>query len=149
MAEIRKSVLIEHSADEMYRLVEHVEDYPAFLPWCGGGEVVERTERSMLATLHVNYHGIKTKFSTSNLNEPGRSIQMRLHDGPFRVLQGEWQFTPLTENACKVAFQLHYEFSSPLLGKVLGPVFNHIVSTFVEAFVRRADQINRERSRYE
>ncbi|MET7015359.1 type II toxin-antitoxin system RatA family toxin [Uliginosibacterium flavum] len=145
MAEIRKSVLIEHSADEMYGLVERVEDYPAFLPWCGGGEVVDRTPHSMLATLHVNYHGIKTKFSTANVSEPGRRIAMRLHDGPFRLLEGEWRFTPLGERACKIEFQLHYEFSSHLLEKVLGPVFSHIVGSFVEAFVKRADQLGRER----
>jgi ribosome-associated toxin RatA of RatAB toxin-antitoxin module len=144
MAEIRKSVLIEHSATQMYSLVEHVEDYPLFLPWCGGGEVLARTETSMLATLHVHYHGIRTKFTTANTSEPGRSIVMNLHEGPFRKLEGEWVFTALAEHACKVEFHLHYEFSSHLLEKVLGSVFNHIINTFVEAFVRRADQIDRE-----
>lgn len=143
MAEIRKSVLIEHSADQMYALVERVEDYPAFLPWCGGGEVLERSETEMLATLHVHYHGIRTKFTTANTNDPGHRITMHLHEGPFRKLEGEWRFTALAERACKIEFQLHYEFSSHLLEKVLGAVFSHIVSTFVEAFVRRADQIHR------
>lgn len=145
MAEIRKSVLIEHSAAQMYELVERVEDYPEFLPWCGGGEVVQRTPTGMLARLHVHYRGIRTKFSTDNTNEPGRSILMRLHDGPFRRLEGSWHFIPLAENACKIEFQLHYEFSSTLLEKVLGPVFNHIINTFVEAFVRRADQLGKEK----
>jgi len=145
MAEIRKSVLIEHSAAEMYGLVERVEDYPAFLPWCGGGEVLERSDTRVLATLHVHYHGIRTKFTTANTNEPGRSITMRLHDGPFRRLEGEWRFTVLAERACKIEFQLHYEFSNSLLEKMLGPVFNHIINTFVEAFVKRADQTGREK----
>jgi len=145
MAEIRKSVLVEHSAAEMYTLVERVEDYPAFLPWCGGGEVLERSDARTLATLHVHYHGIRTKFTTANANQPGRSIMMRLHDGPFRRLEGEWRFTALAEQACKIEFQLHYEFSNSLLEKMLGPVFNHIINTFVEAFVKRADQTGREK----
>lgn len=144
MAEIRKSVLIEHPAEAMYALVERVEDYPGFLPWCDGSEVLARSADTMLAVLHVNYHGIKTRFSTSNRNEPGRSIRMRLHEGPFRLLEGEWRFTALTERACKVELQLRYEFSSHLLERVLGAVFNHIVGTFVESFVRRADQMSLE-----
>lgn len=141
MTEIRKTVLIEHSADAMYQLVDRVEDYPVFLPWCGGGEVLERTDSSLVALIHIRYHGIKAHFSTVNENDPGRSIRMRLREGPFRKLDGEWRFTPLGERACKVEFLLHYEFSSGLLAKALGPVFNHIANSFVEAFIKRADQL--------
>ncbi|KAF7598353.1 MAG: ubiquinone-binding protein [Candidatus Dactylopiibacterium carminicum] len=145
MAQIQKSVLVEHSADDMYRLVNGVEDYPAFLPWCAGADVSGRSDTGLLATLHINYHGIKAHFSTVNENEPGRSIRMRLREGPFRQLDGEWRFTPLGEAACKVEFALHYEFSGHLLEKVLGPVFNHIANSFVEAFVKRAEQLVREK----
>jgi ribosome-associated toxin RatA of RatAB toxin-antitoxin module len=145
MAQIRKSVLVEHSAADMYRLVNGVADYPAFLPWCAGAEVSDSSETSLLATLHVNYHGIKAHFSTENQNKPAQSIRMQLREGPFRQLDGEWRFTPLGETACKVEFFLHYEFAGHLLEKVLGPVFNHIANTFVEAFVRRADQLGREK----
>lgn len=146
MAQIRKSVLVEHSAADMYCLVNGVADYPAFLPWCAGADVSESSDTSLLATLHVNYHGIKAHFSTANHNEPGRSIRMLLREGPFRQLDGDWRFTPLGDAACKVEFSLHYEFSGHLLEKVLGPVFNHIANTFVEAFVKRADQLAREKN---
>lgn len=125
----------------MYALVDGIEDYPAFLPWCGGAEVMDRTPDSVKAKLHISYHGIKASFSTINENEPGRSIRMRLNDGPFRKLDGEWRFLPLGDKACKIEFMLVYEFSSALLDKVLGPVFNHIANSFVEAFIQRADQL--------
>lgn len=141
MAEIRKSVLIGHGAEAMFRLVDDVESYPAFLPWCGGGEVLERSPDRVVAVVHIRYHGIKAHFSTENAIEPGRRIGMRLREGPFRKLDGEWRFTPLAESACKVEFVLHYEFASSLLEKVLGPVFSQITGSFVEAFIRRADQL--------
>lgn len=141
MAEISKSVLIEHTAEAMYQLVDQVEAYPAFLPWCGGAEVLERTDTHLVALIHIRYHGIKAHFSTINENEPGRLIRMRLREGPFRKLDGQWRFTPLGERACKVEFRLHYEFSNSLLERALGPVFNHIASSFVEAFILRADQL--------
>lgn len=147
MAEIRKSVLIEHSAQEMYALVDRIEDYPSFLPWCGGAEVTDRTATSLKARLHISYHGIKASFATANENEPGRSIRMRLNDGPFRKLDGEWRFTALGERACKIEFMLAYEFSNGVLDKVLGPVFNHIANSFVEAFIQRADQLSAQAAR--
>lgn len=134
-------MLIEHSAEKMFALVDGVEEYPAFLPWCGGAEVMDRTPTSLQAKLHISYHGIRASFSTLNENVPGRSIRMRLNDGPFRKLDGAWDFTPLGDGACKIQFMLVYEFSSTVLDKVLGPVFNHIANSFVEAFIQRADQL--------
>ncbi|MDQ7989739.1 MAG: type II toxin-antitoxin system RatA family toxin [Candidatus Dactylopiibacterium sp.] len=141
MAEIRKSVLVEHSADAMYALVDGIEQYPAFLPWCGGADVERTDARHLTARLHIQYHGIKAHFATVNDNEPGRLICMRLKDGPFRRLDGEWRFTPLAASASKVEFSLQYEFSNIVLEKVLGPVFNHIANSFVEAFIQRARQL--------
>lgn len=138
MAVIEKSVLIECSAEQMFALVDGVEDYPKFLPWCGGSEVIERTPEKTVARVHINYHGVKSHFSTENFKEYPTAMGMKLLDGPFRKLDGSWRFKPLAEQACKVEFHLHYEFSSKLLEKVIGPVFNHIASTFVESFVKRA-----------
>lgn len=142
MAEIRKSVLIEYTADQMFSLVNGIEDYPAFLPWCGGAEVTERNGNSLSARIHISYHGIRASFSTRNDNEPGRAIRMRLADGPFRKLDGEWRFTPLGEAACKIEFNLAYEFSNSVLEKVLGPVFSHVANSFVEAFIQRAEALS-------
>ncbi len=142
MAVVEKSVLIERSAAQMFELVDAVEDYPKFLPWCGGTELLERSDTRTAARIHINYHGIKAHFATANDKEAPRRMDIRLTEGPFKHMDGGWIFTPLGETACKVEFRLHYEFSSKLLEKVLGPVFHRITETFVESFVKRANQIH-------
>ena len=141
MAVVEKSVLIEHSARQMFELVDKVEDYPMFLPWCGGTEVFECTTTKTFARIDVSYHGLKMHFSTENAKEYPKSMAISLIDGPFKHMDGGWRFTPLGETACKVEFRLHYEFSSKLLEKVLGRVFGHVVNTLVESFVKRAKLI--------
>lgn len=141
MAAVRKVVLIEFTPAQMYDLVDRVEDYPAFLPWCGGTELHERSKDKTAATLRVSYHGIKTHFTTENSKVYPREMQIRLKEGPFTHLDGYWLFTALGDKACKIEFQLNYEFSSRLLDKALGPVFNFIAGTFVDSFVKRAEQI--------
>lgn len=141
MAEVKKLVLIEFTPAQMFELVDRCEDYPQFLPWCGGAEVHERTHDRTVATLHINYHGIKAHFSTENAKQAPGEMHIRLREGPFRHLDGGWRFTPLGETACKVEFNLQYQFSSKLLEKALGPVFNHIANTFVDSFVKRAEQV--------
>ncbi len=143
MATVEKSVLVEFGAEQMYALVERVEEYPQFLPWCSATEVGLRTNSTTLATLHIDYHGIKQSFTTENANDPPRRIVIRLVNGPFRRLDGIWSFTALGEQGCKIEFELHYEFSSRILEKVVGPVFHHIANTFVEAFVKRAESSRR------
>ncbi|THF56546.1 type II toxin-antitoxin system RatA family toxin [Pseudothauera rhizosphaerae] len=138
MAEVTKLVLIEFTPAQMFELVDRCEDYPAFLPWCGGAEVHTRTDTLTAATLHINYHGIKAHFSTENAKQRPHEMLIRLREGPFKHLNGHWRFTPLGDTACKIEFGLHYEFSSRLLEKALGPVFSHIANTFVDSFVKRA-----------
>lgn len=138
MAEVRKKVLIEFPPAHMFELVDACEQYADFLPWCGGAEVHERSDTITAATLLVRYHGIKTQFSTRNTKVYPASMKIALIDGPFRHLEGSWQFTALGEQGCKIEFKLSYQFSSRLLEKALGPVFNHIANTFVDAFVKRA-----------
>lgn len=141
MALVEKTVLIERSAAQMFELVDRCEDYPAFLPWCSSTEVKFRDPAKTVATLHINYHAVKSCFTTENDKEYPQLMKIRLVDGPFRRLEGSWHFKALAENACKIEFQLHYEFSSRLFEKVIGPVFSHIANTFVDAFVRRAAQV--------
>jgi ribosome-associated toxin RatA of RatAB toxin-antitoxin module len=138
MALVEKSVLIGHSAAKMYALVADVEAYPQFLPWCSGAEVQLLDAHKAVATLHVNYHGLRQNFTTENRMERGALIEMKLVNGPFRHLDGFWRFLPLAEHACKVEFRLNYELSGKLMEKIAGPVFNHIANTFVEVFVKRA-----------
>ncbi|CAG4883321.1 Ribosome association toxin RatA [Georgfuchsia toluolica] len=141
MAVVEKSVLIEHTAAQIFEVIDDVEHYPQFLPWCSDVDVHEKTERQTAARLHVNYHGIKAHFSTVNPKEFPRLMTIHLRDGPFRHLDGHWRLTPLGETACKIEFRLHYEFSSKLLEKAVGPVFNHIANTLLESFVKRANQV--------
>ncbi|HEX8961377.1 MAG TPA: type II toxin-antitoxin system RatA family toxin [Rhodocyclaceae bacterium] len=141
MAVIEKSVLIPRTVEQMFELVDRVEDYPKFLPWCGGTELLERTETLTAARIHINYHGIKAHFATENPKEAPHRMDIRLREGPFRRLDGGWRFTALGTEGCKVEFRLHYEFSSKMLEKALGPVFSHIIGSFVDCFVKRAHQV--------
>jgi ribosome-associated toxin RatA of RatAB toxin-antitoxin module len=140
MQRVRKSVLVPFGADEMFALVDDVEHYPRFLPWCGGAHVLESHPGGKTARIDIDYHGVRAHFTTDNANCAGESIVVTLRDGPFRHLHGEWRFVALAPDACKVEFELAYEFTTHLLERVVGPVFNHIANTFVDAFVRRAEQ---------
>ena len=126
----------------MFALVDAAEAYPEFLPWCSGATVTLRDEARTRATIHVNYHGVRQSFTTDNAKEPPEKMTIRLVEGPFRVLDGEWRFKPLAEDACKIEFCLHYEFSSRILEKLVGPVFSYIANTMVDAFVKRADKLH-------
>jgi len=141
MALVEKSILIERTPAQMFALVDRVEDYPQFLPWCSGAELKERTPILTAARLHINYHGIKSHFSTENAKDEPRLMEIRLTDGPFTHMDGEWRFTALGDSACKVEFRLHYGFSSHLLERALGPVFTHIANTFIDSFVKRAQKV--------
>ena len=136
-----KVVYIEFSAAQMFQLVDAVEDYPQFMPWCSGASVDARHEDGLTATLKIDFHGLKQQFSTRNRYQGGERIDIQLVDGPFRVLDGSWQFKALGEQACKIEFRLHYEFTSKLLEKLVGPVFQRISTTFVDAFIHRAQQV--------
>jgi ribosome-associated toxin RatA of RatAB toxin-antitoxin module len=146
MANVDKSVLILHTPIEMFDLVSGVEEYPSYLPWCGGAEVKERemlpdgSER-VLATLKIRYRGISQSFTTENIQQRGQFIRLNFREGPFKALNGSWSFTALGDAGCKVEFRLHYEFSSRILEGLVGPVFGQIANSFVDSFSRRADQV--------
>ncbi|MDO8653033.1 MAG: type II toxin-antitoxin system RatA family toxin [Undibacterium sp.] len=141
MAVVHKTVFIAYSAEQMFALVEKVENYPHFLPWCGGVDVAQRGEHHLTATLSINYHGIKQKFTTKNTNTPPNLMEMSLVEGPFKQLLGCWKFTELRSDACKIEFDLTYEFSSKLLEHLIGPVFGKIANNFVDSFCSRAEAI--------
>ena len=145
MTVVHKTALVEHPAAAMFELVDRVEDYPRFLPWCGGVEVHRRSDSKTVATIHINYHGLRSHISTENDKQPSTRMDVRLRSGPFRHMHGGWRFTPLGETACKVEFSLDYEFSNKLLEKTLGPVFGHIAKTFIDAFVKRANERHGQR----
>jgi ribosome-associated toxin RatA of RatAB toxin-antitoxin module len=143
MATVSKSVLVPYSARQMFDLVERVEDYPRFLPWCSGSSVSERSEAGMTATVEIDFKGLRQRFTTVNAHAPGQRIDMRLKEGPFSRLQGTWQFVALRDDACKVSFELDYAFAGGLISRLLSPVFDQIAASMVDAFVRRAEQLHR------
>lgn len=133
-------MLLAHPRERMFDLVARVEDYPQFLPWCGGASATTRPDGSVLASVTIAFKGLRQTFSTINRHQEQDTIDMELAEGPFRSLQGRWSFVALREDACRVEFALDYQFGPGLLGKALAPVFDHIAGSMVEAFVRRAEQ---------
>jgi ribosome-associated toxin RatA of RatAB toxin-antitoxin module len=141
MKSVRKTVIVPHSAERMYQLVDSIEDYPRFLPWCGGASTAERTPDAVIAEIHIAYRGLRQSFVTRNANRPHERIEMRFVRGPFRSLVGHWTFRQLGDAGSRIDFALDYEFASGMLEKLVGPVFTSIADSFVDAFVRRADAL--------
>ncbi|GLR13024.1 ubiquinone-binding protein [Chitinimonas prasina] len=123
----------------MFDLIDRVEDYPQFLPWCGQTQIHLRDHDWTVATIGIDYLGLKSAFTTENRKQADL-ISMELKDGPFRALTGAWRFHALADDACKIEFELDYEFSSRTLESLVGPVFSKIAGTFVDAFVKEADR---------
>lgn len=141
MAVVQKSVLLPFSAEQMFALVNGIEEYPKFLPWCSDTKVLQREGNKVVASIAINYHGVKHAFTTENVNQQPTQIKITLVEGPFRHLDGTWIFKPLRADACKVELDLHYEFSSKILEKMIGPVFHIIANNMVDAFCKRAEEV--------
>ena len=144
---VHKSVLIWFSAEEMYNLVNDVARYPEFLPWCEHARVVETHTDGMTAEISMALGGFRKGFTTRNVNQPGRQVRLQLVQGPFKQLDGTWDFHPLLDphtqtpqRACRVELTLNYSFES-MFGSLVGPLFDKIAATLVDAFVKRAEQI--------
>jgi ribosome-associated toxin RatA of RatAB toxin-antitoxin module len=140
MITIKKHALVFHSREKMFGLVDRVEDYPNFLPWCGKTKIIERTEKLTKATILINYHNVKQSFTTENVKIFPTKMHINLIDGPFKKLKGEWNFIEIEKDTCKIELELHYEFSNHILGKLISPVFNMIANTFIDNFVAKANK---------
>lgn len=141
MKRITRSAIVEHPAARMYALVDDIEAYPSFLPWCVAARVEERTPASERATLTIGMRGLRTSFTTRNELRPGEAIDMRLVQGPFRHFAAAWRFKPLSAEACSIEFALEYEMSGPL-ARMLAPLLDRIADTLVDAFMRRAAEVH-------
>ncbi len=146
MKHVKKSVLLWYSAQEMYELVTGIEQYPQFLPWCDSAELLERHDAGVTARLGLAYMGVRHRFTTRNEHVPGESVLVKLVDGPFSLLDGTWLFRSLGRPgsdaaACKIEFDLRYAFASPALESVVSPVFDRVANTFVDSFVKRAEDV--------
>lgn len=141
MHRIERSVLVPYSAERMFRLVERVDDYPKFLPWCPASRARPQSDGSVEATIEIAFHGVRSRFTTRNVHEPPREIRMSLVDGPFRRLSGHWHFLELPEESCKVSLHLQYQFAVGPLGRLIAPVFEAIAGSLIDAFARRAEAL--------
>ena len=139
MPTVLKSVLVPHSAARMFALVDDVEHYPDFLPWCSNTAIFERTAQITRARLDIDYHGITSHVSTLNRKNPPGSMDLEFVDGPFEKFKGHWRFVALGDAGCRVEFALDYAFSNAAMDTLLGPVFGHIIETLVDRFVVRAE----------
>lgn len=147
MKRIARSAIVEHAAEVLYALVERIEDYPQFLPWCREARVHERSAARTVATLTVGLKGLRYAFTTENANLPPSAIDLRLREGPFRHFAAHWRFTPLGERAARIDFSMEYEFAGRVISRALGPLFETIADTMVEAFKRRADELHGQAAR--
>jgi ribosome-associated toxin RatA of RatAB toxin-antitoxin module len=138
MPHVNKSALVPFSASQMYDLVADINAYQDFLPWCGHSEVLSRENDVVVGTVTIAKGGVNKSFTTENHQQKNKQIEVKLVDGPFKKLEGFWRFEPLKEDACKVSLELEYEFSSKILGMVVGPVFNQVANTMVDSFVKQA-----------
>lgn len=144
MKTVHKSVLIWYSPAEMFALVTDVAHYPQFLPWCDRASVEEETAQGMVAKVGISIAGIRQSFTTHNIHVPDQKVILKLVKGPFSKLEGEWNFLPLgdgSQRACKVEFTLSYDFDNGTLAALVGPVFDKIAGSLVDAFVKRASQV--------
>jgi len=144
MKTVHKSVLIWYSAAEMFALVTDVASYPQFLPWCDRASVLDETEGGMTARVGISIAGLSQSFTTRNAHEKDRKVSLKLVDGPFSKLDGHWDFHPLgngSQRACKVDFTLRYDFDNAALAALVGPVFDKIAGSLVDAFVKRAADV--------
>lgn len=144
MKTVNKSVLLWYSAAEMFALVTDVVSYPQFLPWCDKASVIEENADGMIAKVGLSMAGLSQSFTTRNIHVKDRKVSLELVDGPFSKLDGHWEFTPVGKNnerACKVVFSLSYDFDNAALAALVGPVFDKVAGSLVDAFVKRALQI--------
>ena len=141
MTVIERSALVPHRPADMFALVNDVERYPEFLPWCIGASVTPLAVDEVQATLQVKRGPFRSAFTTQNRLRVGEQIHMQLHDGPFRHLAGIWRFEPVGERGARVSFHVDFEFKNALTATAFGSLFQDMCGTMVDAFVARARQV--------
>ena len=141
MNQVRRTAIVPFSADQMYALVNDIESYPEFLPWCSNARVLTRQDDTLTASVSMALGRFRHTFTTANTMQPGRQIAVRLLSGPFRQLEGTWDLTPAGDYACEVRLEMQFEFKNRLLELSFAKVFSQIVGSLVGAFTRRAGEI--------
>ena len=140
MHNIHKSAIVLHSSKKMFQLVDSVENYPRFLTWCGSTQILERDNSKTIASIEINYKGIRQTFTTENTKKQNKEMMIKLIDGPFQSLSGQWIFKNLDNDSCQIELKLEYQFSNIILEKLISPVFNMIANTFIDEFIKEANK---------
>lgn len=141
MTIIKRNALVPYSTRQMFELVNSVEEYPRFLPWCSESHIISQSEQEIEATLVIAWSGIHKNFTTRNQLTPFEQIDISLVHGPFKHLAGRWHFVALGDLGCKVNLELEFEFAGGLMDKIFEPIFSHIANSLVDAFCKRAVEI--------
>lgn len=141
MIEIRRSALVKYSPAQMFELVNEVEAYPTRFQWCVGAEILERQENVLVARLDVKFAGFRQSFTTRNTIDPPQRLHMDLVDGPFRTLDGLWEFKALGEDGCKISFALDFDYAGRLGGAAMKLGFQGLAGRMVDDFCREAERV--------
>ncbi|MGX5174846.1 type II toxin-antitoxin system RatA family toxin [Aliikangiella sp. IMCC44653] len=141
MDKITRSALVPFSSKQMFELVDDVEKYHEFVPYCQASHIIERTEQSVSATLDVAKSGFTKSFSTKNMRKPYEKIYMQLLNGPFKHLEGLWTFHELSADACKIELEIEFEFSNKLTSLAFSGLFHQLIQSMVTAFTERAEKV--------
>jgi len=143
---ISKTALLPHSAQTMFDLVADIASYPEFLPGCSGAHIIEGTDKVVVGRLDLSKAGVTQSFVTRNINTPYTSITLALEEGPFDSLGGEWRFDALSDEACRVSLDLTFQLRSGLLKMAASRLFESVANDMVDAMVRRANQLKKEKA---
>jgi ribosome-associated toxin RatA of RatAB toxin-antitoxin module len=141
MTTIHRSAIVPYSAHQMFDLVADIPSYPKFLPWCGGARITSAQGDEVIAAIDIAYSGVHRTFSTRNLLQRDKMMEIQLLEGPFSYLQGFWQFKALDEQSCKISLDLEFEVANRIVGLALTPVFSNIANQLVDRFHRRATEL--------
>lgn len=141
MKKIEKSALVSYTPEQMFKLVDDIDAYDLFLPWCSRSQELDRSQDVVRGELEISYSQLNRSFITQNINTPHSRIEMQLVEGPFRHLYGLWLFTPLGNEGCKIELRMEFEFNSKLLDMTVGPVFGKLANSLVDAFIERAGTV--------
>lgn len=141
MTSIHKSAVVPFSAGQMYTLVNDIESYPDFLPWCQGTTILSRGTENLTASISLRAGKVNQSFTTENTMEPGHRIDMNLVEGPFKILKGRWLFEQMDDHTCKVSINMDFQFSNRLIKFALDKIFTHVINTLIDAFTDRAFQV--------
>lgn len=141
MKTINKSVIVPYTPEQMYTLVNDIERYPEFVPWCVGSELLSKTDDELRARLDFAKGGAQKSFATINRLQPNKMIEMCLLDGPFKHLEGFWRFEVEREGVTRVSLDISFEFSNKMMGMMFGSFFQQIIGSLVDAFYQRAQEV--------